>query len=193
MRVSHRSIRVMIFFLVVVPLLSLAGLYAFATTITARDAITLARSATVRNAIAGPIGFFGTDGAMERQLAITYLAWPAPKALPALHAQEARTDGAGAVVRAAATSAGARSASSARVKAALAALLKDAAGLPLLRSQVSSRTVSRSHALNAYSATISAGYNAITQALLQMANDTIVTQSPAAIRTPPSLDQLPHD
>src|SRR5260370_36641522 len=94
MRVSHRSIRVMIFFLVVVPLLSLAGLYAFATTITARDAITLARAATVRNSIADPIGFFGTDVAMERQPAPPYLAWPAPQAPTALHAQNARTDGA---------------------------------------------------------------------------------------------------
>src|SRR5260370_33596204 len=123
MRVSHRSIRVMIFFLVVVPLLSLAGLYAFATTITARDAITLARSATVRNSIADPIGFFGTDVAMERQLAITYLAWPAPQVLTALHAQDARTDGAGAVGRAAATSSRPRRASPARVKAPPAALL----------------------------------------------------------------------
>src|SRR5260370_20867186 len=98
MRVSHRSIRVMIFFLVVVPLLSLAGLYAFATTITARDAITLARSATVRNAIADPIGFFGTDVAMQPQLAITYLPWPAPPVLTALHPPEPRTDAAAALL-----------------------------------------------------------------------------------------------
>ena len=70
------------------------------------------------------------------------------------------------------------------------ALLKDAADLPLLRSQVSARTVSRPHALNAYSATISAGYDAITQTILQMANVTIVTLSLAVMRTAESMDML---
>ena len=43
MNLNRRSIRIRAFFLVLVPLLSLIGLYAFATTITARgDAITLA-------------------------------------------------------------------------------------------------------------------------------------------------------
>src|SRR5260370_32155473 len=97
------------------------------------------------------MGLFGRDGAMGRELAITYLAWPAPQVLTALHAQEARTDGAGAVVRAAATSAGARSASSARGKAALGALLKDAAALPLLRNLPTPRTVRRVHCPNPYS------------------------------------------
>ncbi len=45
-----KSIRQRILLLVLVPVLSLIGLYAFATSITARDAINLARTNTLKNA-----------------------------------------------------------------------------------------------------------------------------------------------
>jgi signal transduction histidine kinase len=190
MRVRHRSIRIMIFFLVVIPLLSLIGVYAFATTITARDALTLARSTAVRGSIADPIGSFETEVAVERLLAATYLASPAPQILAALNAQEAKTDTAWSLLRAAASSADARSASSPQVKAALAALLKDAADLTPLRRQISSRTISSTLAQRGYSATIAAGYNAITQAVLQMPNVPLVTQALAVMRVTESSEIL---
>ncbi|HMH90823.1 MAG TPA: hypothetical protein VK586_07015, partial [Streptosporangiaceae bacterium] len=76
MQLRHRSIRARTFFLVLVPLLSLLGLYAFATTLTARDAVTLAHATTVRNSIADPIGFYATEIQGERILATIYLAAP---------------------------------------------------------------------------------------------------------------------
>ena len=176
------SVRITIFLLVVIPLLSMIGLYAYATTITARDAITLARATSVRDSIADPIGLFEAEIGAERLLATSYLASPAPQSLEALTAQEAKTDRAWSNLRAAANSAGMRSASSQRVKAAVAALLKDTTGLTPLRAQISSGTISRPQAQSAYNAIVSVGYNAITQAVLQMPNVAIVTQAITVMR-----------
>jgi signal transduction histidine kinase len=190
MRMRHLSIRSMIFFLVVIPLVSLLGLYAFATAITAHDALTLARSLAVRNGIADPIGLFAGQAETERLLAVTYLAVPVPQTLEALDAQEARTDKALLVLQAAARSRSARSASSPQVKAAIAALLKDAAGLTSVRAQISSHTISRPSASSAYSATIAAGYNVIIQAVLQMPNVRLVTQALTVMRITQSAELL---
>jgi len=51
-----KSIRQRILLLVLVPVLSLIGLYAFATSITARDAINLQRTNTLKNATGTPVG-----------------------------------------------------------------------------------------------------------------------------------------
>jgi signal transduction histidine kinase len=180
----------MIFFLVVIPLLSLAGLYAFVTTITARDALTLSRAIDVRNDIADPIGSFEAQVGAERLLAVTYLALPAPQTLKALDAQEATTDKELAELRTAVGSAGTRSASSQQVKAALAALLRDAAELTAVRKQIAVRAISRPAASDAYDAIVAAGYNAITQAVLQMPNVPLVTQALAVMRITESSELL---
>src|ERR1022692_4816170 len=99
MHMSHRSIRARTFFLVLVPLLSLIGLYAFATTITASETITLARASTVRDSLADPIGFYATALQGERMLGTAYLAAPTPAALGALSKQEATSDAALALLR----------------------------------------------------------------------------------------------
>ncbi len=76
MRWRLRSVRMRIFLLVLVPVLSLIALYAFATSITARDAINLARSAAVENATSAPTGTFLAQLDPERLLAMTYLSAP---------------------------------------------------------------------------------------------------------------------
>ena len=49
MGLRHKSIRLRVLLLILVPLLSLIGVYAFATTQTAREAIDLARAKAVEN------------------------------------------------------------------------------------------------------------------------------------------------
>src|ERR1700761_3908284 len=157
MHFRHRSIRARIFFLILIPLLSLIGLYAFATTITARDAITLARATDVHNSLADPVGFFVTELEPERLLATVYLAHPTARGLAALEAQEAATNRSLEGMRTAADSAAARQASP-QVKTALAATLQNADGLPSLREEITSQGISRASVQATYAAMIAAGY-----------------------------------
>jgi hypothetical protein len=61
-----RSIRSRVLVLIMLPLLSLAGLYAFATSITAGDAITLARALSIRNTVDDPAGLYTEQLQAER-------------------------------------------------------------------------------------------------------------------------------
>jgi hypothetical protein len=56
MRLRSLSIRLRILLLVAIPILSLIGVYAFAATITATNAINLARSRTLKDTIGTPTG-----------------------------------------------------------------------------------------------------------------------------------------
>ena len=86
------SIRLRIFLLVAIPILSLIGLYAFTATITAGSAINLARSRTVKDTVATPVGDVESALDAERITAVLYLAAPVPQNLAALQAEEHKTD-----------------------------------------------------------------------------------------------------
>ena len=74
-----RSVRKRILLLALVPLLSLFGLYVVTTSITARNAINLARADTLKNATGQPTGTFEGEIQAERLLAVLYLAAPTPE------------------------------------------------------------------------------------------------------------------
>src|SRR5258708_2374509 len=86
------SIRLRIFLLVALPILSLIGLYAFAATITSSNAINLTRARAVKDTIATPVGNVESALEAERLTAVIYLAAPVPRDLAALQAQEHKTD-----------------------------------------------------------------------------------------------------
>ena len=182
LQLQRRSIRARTFFLVLVPLLSLIGLYIFTTIITVGAAITEARATAVRSSIADPIGFFATDIQAERMLATVYLAAPTPANLAALTAKEHSSDGTLAAFRSAADSPGTQSASAPAVKAALAATFQAADGLPSLRAEIASRQISRTAARQAYSNIVAAGYHSIVTSILQIPNVALVNQSLAVMR-----------
>src|SRR5258708_11292167 len=73
-----RSVRKRILLLALVPLLSLFGLYVFTTSVTAMNAINLARADTLKNATGQPTGTFEGEIQAERLLAVLYLAAPTP-------------------------------------------------------------------------------------------------------------------
>jgi signal transduction histidine kinase len=190
MHLRRRSIRARTFFLVLVPLLALLGLYAFATILTARDPVTLARATVVRDSIADPIGFYATEVQGERTLATVYLAAPTAQDLVALTTQEAKSDAALAVLRKAVASAATRRASSPVVKAALAATLRDAARLPALRASIIADSVSRAAAQRQYNGMIAVGYHSIVEAILQMPSVPLVNQALAVMRVAEAEDIL---
>jgi signal transduction histidine kinase len=182
MRLRQRSIRARVLVLVLFPLLALLGLYAFAATITAGDAITLARATDVRNSLADPVGLFTGQLQGECILATVYLAAPSPQDRAALTEQEGKTDADLAVVRQAADSASFTSASSSAVKAAMAVTLREAAGLPALRAKVISGAIDRAAEQSAYSQLIAASMHAISESILQMPDVLMVNQSLADLR-----------
>ena len=181
MGLHRRSIRLRILLLVLIPILSLLGLYAFAVSITASDAINLTRSKTVKNTIGLPTGRLEAQVDAERLLAVVYLASPNPRSQAALNAQELATSKARSAFAAAASSAATTGSASPQEKQAFAALLREMAALPALRSQVASSAISRPQAMNAYTGIIAAAGVVLNQLILQQTNVPLVTQGLALI------------
>jgi signal transduction histidine kinase len=176
-----RSIRQRIFLLVLVPVLSVIGLYIFATAVTAGNAISLAHTTTLRNATGEPTGDFLSALDVERPLALVYLSAPTGANLAVLEAQETKTNTAAAGMRAALTGSATRSGESAGEKAAIAALLTDANSLPALRSQMASQIIPKSRAFSEYNGIIDEGYRVLDETILQESNASVVTQSLAFV------------
>jgi signal transduction histidine kinase len=174
------SIRLRIVLLVTIPILSLIGVYAFAATITARDAINLSRSRTLKDTIGTPTGNLQAQIDAERILAVVYLAAPVPSNLATLHAQEAKTETAQANFQQAAT-ATMGDASPGEIQA-IDGLRKAVAGLPQLRSEIAGATISRPQAISAYSDIVSAADTVLNQAILEEDNVPLTTQTLALVR-----------
>src|SRR5215472_12139939 len=176
MGLRHRSIRLRIFLLVAVPILSLVGLYVFAAAITASDALNLARSRTLKDTIGTPTGNLEAQIDTERLIAVVYLAAPVPSNLAGLRAQEAKTRRAQKAFVTAVDSAATTSAAPAE-KHAIAVLVKDTAGLAALRTDIASLAVSRPQAISAYATINSAADDVLNQTILQESNVPLVSQS----------------
>ena len=185
-----RSIRSRVLVLILLPLLSLTGLYAFVTSITAGDAITLARAVSIRNTVDDPTGLYTDQLETERMLATMYLAAPTAQNRAALTAQEGKTDRFLSDVRALARSASTAENASPQVKAALAAELADSAALPALRQGIGSLTIRIPQAQNEYSAIVAASFNTLIQTVLEMPNAQVQTQSLAVMRITQGMEFL---
>jgi signal transduction histidine kinase len=188
MRFRYRSIRARTFFLVLTPLVSLVGLYIFATTVAASDAIALGRSTAVRDSIADPVGLFAAQVQQERLAAGVFLARPSQQAAAALSAQEPKTNAALSTLQTAVAPVAGEG--DPGVRSAISALLQQVAGLPTLRARVASKSVSKTAAEQAYTAVIVAGYRAIGASFLQMPNVHLVSQSSAVLRVAEAEDAL---
>ncbi len=184
------SIRLRIFLLVAVPILSLIGLYAFAATITASNALNLQQSRTLKNSIGTPTGNVEAQLDSERLLAVVYLAAPAPQNLAALRAQEHQTEQAQAAFDAAVRSTATTSSAVPAEKQAIAVMLKDLADLNTLRSAIASLGVSRPQVISQYGNITAAADVVLNQAILQETNVPLATQSLALVRTGKSEETL---
>jgi hypothetical protein len=181
MGLRRRSIRLRIFLLVVIPILSLIGIYAFAATITASNAINLSRSRLVFNTISLPSGLMESALDSERVYAVVYLADPAPLDRAALLAQEQKTDRSIAAFKAAANAAA--GSESAPEKQAFTTMFAGLARLPALRSRIASQAISRQLVISAYGSLVSQDGILEDQIILQGANVRIVGVSLALNRT----------
>ena len=185
-----RSIRQKILLLVLVPVISLVGLYIFTTVITARDAINLARTDTLKNATGLPVGVFLTTLDGERPLALAYLSQPTTGNLAALEAAEGRTNGAIAVMRTALKSEGTMGNASTPEKQAIATLAGRVQTLPGVRTQIRTQAIPRSQAFDDYNTLVQDGYQVLNELIRQENNSTVVANGEAFVRMAKSQEML---
>src|SRR6266852_9037805 len=150
MGLRRRSIRLRIFLLVLIPLLSLLGLYIFVASITVGQALSEAHTRAADRDTGTPIGSFETQLYAERRIAMIYTAAPAPQFLTQLDAQEAKTDQARSAMTAAVTSGATQSNATGPEKTDINILLKSAAGIGTLRADIAAGTISRPQVMDAY-------------------------------------------
>lgn len=136
-----RSVRKRILLLALVPLLSLFGLYVVTTSITARNAINLARADTLKNATGQPTGTFEGEIQAERLLAVLYLAAPTPENQAKLAAVEQQVGREATALRGTLMSGATMNNASAPQARAIDTLLLAMKGLPALQDQVAARTI----------------------------------------------------
>src|SRR5215469_6321050 len=188
-----RSIRARVLLLVLAPVLSLLGLYLFTTGIAGKDALNLARARALKTATSEPVSNFLGQLDTERVFALVYLSAPTPGNLAKLRVQEAATAHVTAALRAALASGSTRGNAPPAVRQASATLLRDAAGLPQLRSSVASRAVTRTQALAAYSKVIEDSYLLRHRVILTETSTPIVAQALALERIASSGELLQRE
>jgi signal transduction histidine kinase len=185
-----RSVRRRILLLVLVPVLSLFGLFLFTTSVNVRSAINLARARTLNTEAGQPVGLFQTQVDTERTLAVIYVSAPNPAILAKLTAQEPRTMQAVEVLRTHLTSADTQNNASAAEKQAVARLLQDAGSLNQMHKSLNARTVSRAQVFSTYGAIIQDASAVFNQVILQVNDPKIVTQADNLVRSGQSQDAL---
>jgi signal transduction histidine kinase len=151
--------------LVLIPLVSLIGVYSYATTTTVRTAVDLVRAGTVADVTVTPTANFVRAIDAERNLAITYLVSPTGPALTKLGKQEALTTRALKAFDGVTMSGPIAANASALEKSSAAALISDAKGLAALRTSVAADGITRQAAIRQYSALATDGYRVIEQAI----------------------------
>ncbi len=185
-----RSVRTRILFLALVPVLSLFGLFVFTTSISARDALNLARVTTVKNITEQPASQFLAAIDAERPLAIVYLADPSPVNRARLNLQAQKTNRAVEAMRAAVTSSATMNSATPAENQAIASLLHAFGSLTALREHITSLGISRTAALAAYDGIVNNAYIMLSQAIRQETDATVVTQALAFVRLGRSEDML---
>jgi signal transduction histidine kinase len=188
-----RSVRARILILVLVPVLSLIGLYLFTMGIAGKDALDQAHTRALEASTNEPVSNFIRQLDTERTPALIYLSSPTSRKLAKLRAQEAATGRATAALRTALTSGSMRSNAPPAVRQASAALLHDAAGLPPLHSSIISRAVTRPQALAAYNKVIGDSYLLLRQVIRTEPSTPIAAQALALERIATSGELLQQE
>ncbi|WP_236569242.1 sensor histidine kinase, partial [Streptomyces sp. MBT58] len=159
MRFRGKSIRRKIVALLLVPLVSLTGLWVLATYVTGRQATELMSVSTTVDKVAGPLEEAVRVVQAERRQTLVFLADPrASDALPLLLSQRADTDRIVAEVRDSARQNDVREALDAEARTRLDAILSAVDGLGSLRESVEKRTIGRAKALDFYNGLVDPAY-----------------------------------
>ncbi|GAA2991179.1 MULTISPECIES: sensor histidine kinase [Streptomyces] len=159
MRFRGKSIRRKIVALLLVPLVSLTGLWVFATYITGRDARDLLGAGSIMENVGHPLEDTVRAVQDERRQTLVFLADPrASDSLPLLLRRRAATDRVVADVRRSAGRDDVRDALSPEAEVQLDSILSEVDGLDALRSSVERRTIDRTRALDFYNGLVDPCY-----------------------------------
>ncbi|MGY0055943.1 nitrate- and nitrite sensing domain-containing protein [Streptomyces sp. LZ34] len=151
MRFRGKSIRRKIVALLLVPLVSLTAIWAFATVITSREAIRLLDASDIIDKAGQPAEEAVHAIQKERRQTLVLLADPRQAdALPVLHALQRKTDEVIAVLRGAAADGDVSDMMNSDTEDQLSAILKAAEGLDALRRKVEDRGTNRAAAYEYY-------------------------------------------
>lgn len=163
MRFRGKSIRRKIVALLLVPLVSLTGLWVFATYITGRQADELMSAGSIVEKVGHPLEDAVRAVQDERRQTLVFLADPrASDALPVLMGQRAATDRIVGEVRENAREQDVREALTASDASRLYAILSAVDGLDALRESVEKRTISRAKAMDFYNGLVDPSYRFLT-------------------------------
>jgi anti-sigma regulatory factor (Ser/Thr protein kinase) len=159
MRLRPRTIRTQLVALLLVPLLSLAGLWTYSTYSSVRDALALLRVAETYRYYGGPTDDLDLALQDERRAAVVYTASQGSTGGTTLARLEKKTDAALAALRGHATAQERGTALSGDQKVQLTRTLQVATdGLGALRQEVRDPEASWSHVLETYSSVIEPGF-----------------------------------
>lgn len=163
MRFRGKSIRRKIVALLLVPLVSLTGLWGFATYLTGREARHMLSASTIMEKVGHPLENTVRALQDERRQTLVFLADPrASDALPLLQRQRAATDRVLTGVKDSARQNDIRDALSSEDDARLNSILGTVEGLGALRESVDRRTIDRSRAMDFYGRLIDPCYRFLT-------------------------------
>ena len=173
-----RSIRLRIYFLVAIPLVTMVGLLAYLVTTSVDNAVSLDRAPNLVNATAIPAANFGVYVQAERAAAVVYLFQPTAANLQAYQAAIAATGKAEPAFTSAMRSQATMGTETAGGVTAINGIVADLSQLTTLRNAVKARILSPLDALAAYSQ----GLAAETKLFLVQTESVVVTdQLPQAI------------
>lgn len=160
MRFRGTTIRRKIVALLLIPLVSLTAIWAFAATLTGREVWGLLDIERIVNDVGYPTEDAVQALQQERRAAILYLADPRRSDFKAgLAKQEAVTDKVFAKLRTNAFDSGVRSDLSGEAKLRLDAVTQGFEGLPALRAKVDGQTITRNDAFGAYNTMVDPCYD----------------------------------
>jgi signal transduction histidine kinase len=173
-----RSIRIRIYLLVAIPLLTMVGLVAYLVTTSVDNAVSLDRAPSLVNATAIPAASFGVHVQAERTAAVIYLFQPSAANLRAYQAAIAATGNAEPAFTSAMRSQATVGTETAGGVKAINGIVADLSQLTVLRNAVRARMLSPLDTLAAYSQ----GLAGETELFLAQAESVVVTnQLPQAI------------
>src|SRR5215469_7508605 len=174
MRLRHTSIRVRMILLVLVPLLALIGIYAYAVVGQVSTAVGLANAGKISGTTITPVSNAMVALNAERSGAVGYLVSRSGPALASFQQEEAATDRQFRVLATITRSGPVTSNASPLEKAAAARFVTDdKATLQVLRADVTGGAIGRTAAINDYSAVMADGVRVAEQSL----QETFVSQS----------------
>jgi signal transduction histidine kinase len=178
MGLRHRSIRLRVGILIIVPVLCLMALYGLVVSITLGNAFTEAHAKTVKDQLLTPIGTFETQLYKERALAVLVLASPnSTRMAAALGMQENSTRQALAALDTALRLPSVISGASAQEQQAISTLDGATGRLGVIRAEVADGAITMTQALTAYTAIVDDANEVINGVLDEQPSVSLATQA----------------